>query len=48
MLECLYLILTEGEWHAFVVASNLDVAVAERLEGIVYRVLELVIALGRH
>ena len=36
MPECLYLILTEGKRHAFVVAPNLDVAVAERLEGIVY------------
>lgn len=45
MTRSSYLILAECKWHAFVITSDLDIAIAEDLEGIVHRVLELVVAL---
>ena len=43
----IYLVLTEREGHAFVVASNFDIAVAKHLESIRHRVFKLLIGLGR-
>ncbi len=40
--------MAESKGHAFVVASDLYIAVTEGLEGAVDRVFELVIALGRY
>ena len=43
----IYLILTERERHAFVVASNLDIAIAKHLKSIRHGVFKLLVSLGR-
>lgn len=45
-LRLSYFVLAESKGHAFVVTSNLDIAIAENLEGVVDREFQLVVALG--